>query len=82
MKRSSLFIPVRLICSAEELSKRIINPERAAMLKMTCPIAGKKLVEEVVIFKPNHPNCLELDVSNLSAREAAEQIIFYAKNLL
>jgi hypothetical protein len=76
-KRKSLFMPVRLICNAEQLTKRISSPERASRLKMTCPVEAKRFVEEEVVYKTNNPNCLTLDVSDKTAEDAAQEILTY-----
>lgn len=75
-KRGDVFIPVRLHCTTDELAKRIVTPERADRLKWIDPdglrsyVATHKLVEV-----EHHPHALELDVTTLTPKEAAETIL-------
>ncbi len=77
-KRGSLFIPVMLLISEEENLKRITNPARKERWKSINP---KHIYSETPLLKINHPNLLEIDVSNLSAYDAAIRILDYTKQL-
>lgn len=77
-KRGSLFVPVKLSISVEERKRRITNPERHTRFKTT-NLAEIKIQQEVI--KIDHPNLLEVDVTDLSASEAAEKILFFVKHL-
>lgn len=75
-KRGSVFVPVKLHISKEENAKRVQNPNRAQRFKTL------KLDEEL-FSKPllfiDHLNLLELDVSALTATEAAAHILEHVK---
>lgn len=72
-KRGSLFIPVRLHVNKDEHLKRVTRPERRERWKSIDPACADNKDEG--LLKINHPNYLELDVSNLSAQEAAAEIM-------
>lgn len=73
-KRNALFVPVRLICSEEGLARRIIMPERKEKLKETNALAAIMRNRALKILDPKHINQMTLDVSHISAIEAAEAI--------
>jgi DUF438 domain-containing protein len=75
INRNSIFIPVRLVCEADELAKRISTDEREIMYKVTDKKRAYNMVKEFEVLKPNHPNCLTVDVTRLSPIEAAEYIL-------
>lgn len=72
LKRSSIFVPVKLLISEKEHVKRITKAKRLLRLKSIDP-------EYVYLKKPlisiENKNLLELDVSNLPATKAAEIIL-------
>jgi hypothetical protein len=72
LERGSAFVPVKLRISDEENIKRVQSPERALRYK-------KIDLDEQHLSHPliniDHPNLLELDVTSLSAEQAAEQIL-------
>ncbi|MBN8828396.1 MAG: hypothetical protein J0H68_06790 [Sphingobacteriia bacterium] len=74
-KRKSAFLPVRLLCDREILANRIISPERAKYYKSYNKEAAFKNFDNNQVFMPDHPNCFNLDTSNLSPKESAK-IIF------
>src|SRR5712671_5240313 len=52
--RQCRFIPIRMICGVEELSRRVADPARAAMLKEISPeLARKKFAEDSVLNVPH-----------------------------
>lgn len=73
--RKSKFIPVRLTCSASELQKRIISKDRGARMKEVSAEAALHYHEKEEVLKFDHPNRIDLDVSNLTATEAALKIL-------
>jgi deoxyadenosine/deoxycytidine kinase len=79
--RNSLFVPVRLLCSQEEIKRRIVSEDRQLRLKENDPNLVSYYFEREVILKPDHPNLLELDNSNLQPHETAKKIIEFAKSL-
>ncbi|MBY0291774.1 MAG: GNAT family N-acetyltransferase [Alphaproteobacteria bacterium] len=78
-KRGSLFVPVKLIISPEERKRRITNPERGLRYKSTNPA---EIHKKKGLIKIGHPHLLEVDVTDLSARDAAEKILCFAKTLV
>lgn len=70
--RGSLFFPVKLLISKEEHLKRIVVPERKLRWKTIDP---EHVYSKVPLININHPNLLTLDVTTLSAKEAAEKIL-------
>ena len=75
-KRKALFIPFILSCGLEENKKRIVNPFRKKYMKTVNP----DVVEQIAnLGQPSikHHNILHLDVTNLTASEAATQIVNY-----
>ena len=75
--RGATFIPVRLLCDSQEHVKRIAQPDRAKRMKDTHPETARASSPER-LYEPTHPNTLTLDVTHLSAIEAASIIIQYA----
>ena len=71
LKRNSLFVPVKLHISKEENARRIANPERALRYKSLSIDEN----HNKPLISVQDPNTMELEVSNLSAVEAAKQII-------
>ena len=78
-ERGGVFIPVRLVCSVEENEKRIVSPERKNRMKETNPASPRRNAENYTVLKTGHPHELTLDVSDISAREAAQRIIAHVK---
>jgi len=70
--RGSLFIPIKLNVSLEERARRITNPERRTRFKTT-KLAETHSKREFI--KIDHPYLLEIDVSDLSAEQAAGAIL-------
>ena len=75
-KRKSLFIPVKLLISEEENKKRIVNIERLHRYKS---IDIEDASAENRLIEISHPNLLELDVTDLSAEDAAGEILAWIK---
>jgi hypothetical protein len=71
-KRGSIFVPVLLVISSQERSKRLGQPERARRFKITDP---REAFKSPKMLKVTHENLLELNVSDLSAEQAAEKIM-------
>ena len=70
-KRKSIFVPVKILVSPEENIARIQNKERLLRYKSIDPkdVLLQNLINIV------HPHLINIDVSNLSANEAANQIL-------
>ena len=78
MARNAKFVPVLLRISVEEHEKRIDQPDRKLRMKETDPASPKRYALLDNIYVPNHGNLLTLDVSNMSAEEAAVTILNYS----
>lgn len=72
LKRSSTFMPVKLLISEEENARRITSPGRAERFKST-KIDEKDKTRKLI--EVNYPNMLKIDVSDLSAQEVAKIIL-------
>lgn len=77
-KRKSIFIPVMIHADPDEHKRRIQEPERQNRIKTINP-ADMRLDEQLI--KIEHPNLLELDVTNMSASEAAQQILRHIESI-
>ena len=78
--RRSLFIPVMLLCEMKENQKRIANPFRKKFLKTINPEVVQQIAN-LGLPEIEHPNLLRLDVTKLSAAEAALQIITHVNHI-
>jgi len=76
--RGGCLIPVRLLCDQTEHLDRIIRPEREIDWKLTDGSRVALYHEQKEPFKPPHPHAMTIDVTNLSAAQAAEQILEFA----
>jgi hypothetical protein len=73
--RNSKLIPVRLLCDEGELCKRIQSSDRSARFKVTNADNARSKIRSQRVLSVKHPHLLDLDVTNLSALQAAEAII-------
>lgn len=80
-ERNSCFIPVRLSISEEALLARCDTPERRARFKDTCLDRARRNLREKQLLKVDHDNVLNLDVSDLSPKEAAGLILTHARDV-
>ncbi|HJD57234.1 MAG TPA: hypothetical protein LFW13_00010 [Rickettsia endosymbiont of Sericostoma sp.] len=76
INRSSVFIPVKLLISEEENIKRIQHLDRLLRYKS---IGVQDVYPEYPLIQISHPNLFEFDVTNLSASEAARNILQHVK---
>jgi hypothetical protein len=78
-QREARFIPVRLLISdIEEHARRITAADRTLKLKETDAEAPRRYAENEEVLNISHPNGLTLDVSRLTASEAADIILKHA----
>lgn len=79
IKRNSIFVPVKLQISSEELARRIVSRERQKLFKTTN-------IDEAYNFKEliniTHKNLLELDITNLEANKVSSKILFHVARLI
>ena len=78
-KRGSLFIPVHIHCSIEENKKRVIRPDRAMRMKCIDPDLVENWHNHDAIIDVDHPNFLELDVTDLSPQDSVRAILKHAE---
>ena len=79
--RRAQFVPVRLLCEEEELCRRVRSPGRAARFKETDSENAREKIRNSKVLTVGHPDALDLDVTALSASEAAQAILAHARSL-
>lgn len=72
--RGALYRPVCLNISAQELAQRVANPARAAQFKETDARAALLKASTRRVYRPLQHKVLDIDVTPLSAAQAAAQI--------
>jgi hypothetical protein len=78
-QRRARFIPVRLVISnVDEHVKRITSADRSLRHKQTDPASPQQYAETKEVLHIHHPHILTLDISALSAGEAADIILDHA----
>jgi len=80
-RRGSLLVPVRLLCEAEELARRVAMPERRERLKSVNAEASRERSRMLQVLDPEHANMLDLDVTAMSAEESADAIYRHVQAL-
>lgn len=78
-RRSSLFLPVRLICSEEENARRIVSPDREIKLKQMSADGVSEWHNGDVLI-PDCPH-ITIDISALPAHETAAKILAEAARI-
>lgn len=73
--RGAVFLPVRLTIAPVELARRVVSPGRAERFKEIDPQAALTKAWGREVFKPHGCDFLELDVTTITAEEAAERIL-------
>ncbi len=73
--RGAAFLPVRLIIAPEELARRVVSPQRQALLKSRNPDEALRMAREHQVYIPKDEDYVELEVTKLSPADAAEQIL-------
>lgn len=80
-KRGSLFFPVRLICSENELCKRVVADDRKLRFKEIDADAALQKTRLSNVLNCDHPNTYTLDVTELAAFQAAKIILEMATQI-
>ena len=75
---AAALVPVRLLISGDELARRVASPGRAEMFKDVDANSARGRPDACTLLRPEGFNCLDLDVSCLSADQAAERILSHA----
>lgn len=73
--RKSLFVPVRLICSEDELVKRVKIEERHSAYKAIDVDRAIDLTQRHKVFQSNHPHEITVNNTDIYPGEAAKIII-------
>ncbi|MBA3814397.1 MAG: hypothetical protein H0X26_07920 [Alphaproteobacteria bacterium] len=76
--RGAIFIPVKLHISSDEHEKRVRSPERKEKFKVTSRSADEI---EIGLIHIDHPHLFELDVTHLSAEQAATEILNFIESI-
>lgn len=69
--RKSILLPFILEISSKERARRVQSPQRKALYKTIC---ANSQDDELPLLSPNHPLTTHLDVTDLTAFQAAEYI--------
>lgn len=70
-------VAVVLRCDAEEVLRRVPNPDRAARLKLVDPVVARRVIDAGMSL-PDWPELVDLDTTRLSAAETAARVIAMA----
>lgn len=73
--RKAILVPVILSCAEDEMLQRVASPSRKDRMKMTDPKVLQGWLAKDQPFQIDHAYKLELDVTDLSATDAAEAIL-------
>lgn len=79
--RGARFVPVVLTIDEAEHKNRITGPGRTARMKETNPEAPARYAATDRLIAPDHPHLLTLDVTALTAQDAARHILAHAARL-
>lgn len=73
--RGSAYVPVVLHCDLDELLRRVPSADRAAHGKWLVPGEVATHVDGHEVFRPDHPNLLEVDTTAAPPAQAAGRIL-------
>jgi AAA domain len=73
--RGAAFLPVRLLIAPEELARRVVSPQRQALLKSRDPHEAWRMAGEHQVYIPKDVDYFELEVTTLAPADAAERIL-------
>lgn len=73
----SVFVPICLACDMDEWEQRLQNPQRERDLKLTDLEIGRDIRDGSQVIDVDHPNHLQLDVTNLTGEAAAAEILLH-----
>lgn len=71
-------IPVQLICDLDVAKQRLQNDQRRGQHKLMNPQILESLYQDHELLTPHHPNLLTLNITDLTAPQAAEQVLIQA----
>jgi hypothetical protein len=70
-------IAVVLRCDRDEILRRLVSPERERNLKLTIPHVAERIMDAGMSL-PDWPELVDLDITAMTVREAAEQLVAMA----
>ena len=73
--RGAAFLPVRLLIAPEELARRVVSPQRQALLKSRDPHEAWRIAREHQVYIPKDVDYFALEVTTLAPADAAERIL-------
>lgn len=79
--RKAAFLPVRLVCSPDEIARRVVNPERRTLMKSANAEKSRARAAANAIYDPGTPDVLTLDNTSLSPEVAADIVVRAARTL-
>ena len=79
--RNAQFVPVRLGISEDELVKRRTSEQRKDRMKDTSAENARREYNETRLIDIEHKNLLDLDVTEISATDAAKAILTHIKEM-
>jgi len=79
-RRSAKVMVARLHCTADELARRVLAPERRAMMKEMDPEAAR-INAVAPVFEPGHANIIDIDTTTKAPSDVADIIIAAADKL-
>lgn len=74
-RRKSIYIPVNLICSVDELARRAKSYGRRERLKLVDPDAVRSYSMSRTLLAPTVASAFSIDVTKLSSTDAAQEIL-------
>lgn len=80
-KRKANFFPVRLLCDAEELTKRVQSEERRKYFKTMDAELSRKRSHAKEVFHSHHPNEITINTTNKKPDEVADVVICHIKKM-
>jgi len=78
--RKARFVPIRILCSAQEMRKRRNTPDRRKRFKQIDLSKIEWLLKHHEVLHIKHPNLLTLDVSDFTAEQSAKKILAHVKD--
>jgi hypothetical protein len=73
--RRSRLVAVRLLCDVDELSRRVVSPERRALMKWGDAEEIRRRAATEQVLDPDLPSTLTLDITSMPPLEAADRIL-------
>ena len=77
--RGATLLPVRLLIDPEELARRVVSPGRTEAFKDINAAGARERAATCTLLQPAGVDCMNLDVTALTAEEAASRILAHAE---